>query len=245
MKFKYAVFDIDGVLCEEGKNVMKSSIQALKKLEDKKIKILYASGKHPWYTTGGLRFSGLLRNDTIVIGENGGNVFFPKEKRTHLYSKYMKDVEIIRGDFYEKCPDLIFENTVLWEEPKSTIFTLYPENAKIISSLESFLKERIEERDLDLYTIPHKDAVDVIQKGLNKAYALIYLEKNRYIDIKKTVAFGDGINDYEMLKEAGFPVTVSNAHEKIKDLVDKREGYISGSAYGEGVLDAVKFLLGE
>jgi len=245
MKFKYAVFDIDGVLCEEGKNIMKSSIQALKKLEDKKIKILYASGKHPWYTTGGLRFSGLLRNDTIVIGENGGNVFFPKEKRTHLYSKHMKDIEVIRKNFYEKCPDLIFEDTVLWEEPKSTIFTLFPKNKKVIFPLENFLKEIIKKKNLSLYTLSHKDAVDVIQKGLNKAYALIYLEKNRYMDIKKTVAFGDGINDYEMLKEAGFPVTVSNAHDKIKDLVGKRGGYISGSAYGEGVLDAVKFLLGD
>jgi HAD superfamily hydrolase (TIGR01484 family) len=245
MEFECAVFDIDGTLCEEGKNVMESSIQALKKLEEKKIKIVYASGKHPWYITGGLRFSGLLRNDTIVIGENGGNIFFPNEKGAHLYSKYIKDIEVIRKDFYKKYPDLIFEDTVLWEEPKSTIFTLFPENKKVIFSLENFLKEIIKKRNLNLYTLSHKDAVDVVQNGLNKAYALIYLEKNNYINIKKTVAFGDGMNDYEILKEVGFPVTVSNADENIKDLVAGRGGYVSEKTYGEGVLDAVKFLLGE
>ncbi|MEA1993511.1 MAG: HAD family hydrolase [Euryarchaeota archaeon] len=245
MKYEYAVFDVDGVMCKEDKNLSPHSIQAIHMLENKGINVFYASGKHPWYTTGGLRFSGLLKESTIVVGENGGHILFPKERRSHLYPDHREDVEHIREAFHTEYPALIYDGSVLWEEPKTTIFTLFPKNANVIPSLEGWLKEMIEKEGLHLYTIPHKDAVDVIPKGLSKAYALRYLEKKNYIKVKKTVAFGDGMNDYEMLKEVEFPVTVSNAHTEIKSLVKKRRGFIAEQSYGKGVLEAVENLIGE
>ena len=246
MKIEYAVFDIDGVLCKEGKNIMKSSIEAIKRLEQKKIKILYASGKHPWYITGGLTFSGLLKNDTIIIGENGGYIFFPREKKEYKCSeKHLEDIEVIKKEFYKEYPNLIFEGEYLWEEPKSTIFTLFVKKTKIVSDLENILKKEIEKMKLDLYTLKHKHSVDIVPNILNKAYALEELEKRSFINIKKTMAFGNDLNDHEMLKLVEFPIAVGNAKKFIKDTVRSRGGIVAKKYYGDGVLDIVNMILGD
>ncbi len=238
MRYKVCVFDIDGVLNPAGKAVQKESIKAVEMLEVQGLKISFASGKHPWYIMGGLVFSGLLREDTVIIGESGGHVFFPQKMESVLYTKYLQDVRKLRKTVYE---NQIFLNE-FWEEPKETSFTLFVRKKEKISEFADVLEGIITKEGSNLYVVRHVDAIDVMQKGQNKEIGLRVLCKRLSVSLDEMIAFGDGINDLEMLSSVGYPVAVANAVDEIKNAVKKREGYISKLKYGEGVLEAVNFL---
>lgn len=54
------------------------------------------------------------------------------------------------------------------------------------------------------------------------------------------MAFGDGLNDMDMLKEAGFAVAMENGRDEVKEIAD----YITCSNEQEGVAYAIeKFVL--
>jgi len=239
VKYRLCVFDIDGVLNPAGEPVQKESIRALEKLEAHGLKISFASGKHPWYITGGLVFSGLLREDTIVIGETGGHVFFPQQKKSILYTKYLQDVKNLKKIVHEKQ---VFTHE-FWEEPKETLFTVFPRDWDRIPQFENVLQKIIKEENLNLYIIAHVDALDTIQIGLSKRTGLEILCEHLNISLEEMIAFGDGMNDFEMLSCVGYPVAVANAVEEIKEVVKERGGYISESKYGEGVLEAVDYII--
>lgn len=237
--YKLCVFDIDGVLNPAGKPVQKESIQAIEKLEKQGLKISFASGKHPWYITGGLVFSGLLRKDTVVIGESGGHVFFPQSKEFVLYTKYLEDVIKLKETFYEKMAS----QYEFWEEPKETLFTLFLRRTEKIPKLADKLEKIIQNKILNLYIIRQVDAIDVMQMGLSKEVGLNVLCDHLNISLEEMAGFGDGMNDFEMLSCVGYPVAVANAVDEIKNLVEKRGGYTSKSKYGKGVLEAVNHLI--
>lgn len=239
MAYKLCVFDIDGVLNPVGKPLQKESMKALKRLEEQGLRISFASGKHPWYIAGGLMFSGLLREDTIIIGESGGHVFFPQRMESVLYTKHLQDINKLKKLFYEKR---IF-SLEFWEEPKETSFTLFMKKPEKISEFVDTLEEIIQKEKLDLYIIKHLDAVDIIQKGLSKDVGLKVLCESLNISFEDIIGFGDGMNDLEMLSFVGYPVTVANAAGKIKEIVKERGGYISRLKYGEGVLEASDFII--
>lgn len=239
MKFQLCVFDIDGVLNPAGKPVQKESIEALEKLEEQKLRISYASGKHPWYITGGLVFSGLLRDDTIVVGEAGGHVFLPREKRQILYTKHLRDIKKLKKIFYEKQ---VFQHE-FWEEPKETLFSIFPRRSEKIPIFAEILQEIIQKENLKLYIVAHVDAIDAMQNGLSKQVGLEVLCKRLNVSLEEMIAFGDGMNDFEMLSCVGYPVAVANAKEKIKEVVRERDGYIAEQEYGKGVLEAVDFII--
>ncbi len=255
LKIKHAIFDIDGVLCKHGKNIMPESIDGINILNDKGVRVIYASGKHTWYITAGLSFSGLLKDNTIVIGENGGEIFYPHNFRVQRYERYLKDVKKLKKEFYKRylCNSelgLFFSHENysgnVWEEPKNTIFTIFPHDVKKTPTkiLKKLFDEIIKEKSLNLYSLYNIDSAEVIQNGLNKAYALNILKKSKIIDPLYSISFIDGLNDKEVAEWVHYPIAVSNAKKEIKEIVRKKRGYISKKPYGYGVLEAVNYLFG-
>ena len=239
MTYRLCVFDIDGVLNRAGEPVQKESIEALEKLEAQGLKISFASGKHPWYITGGLVFSGLLRKNTVVVGEAGGHVFFPQSKEFILYTKHIGDIKKLKEVFYEKYAS----THEFWEEPKETLFSVFPKNLERIPQFTEILQKIIEQENLDLYVIPHTDAIDAMQDGLSKEVGLRVISEYLKIPLEEMVGFGDGMNDLEMLSCVGYPVAVANAVDEIKRIVIERGGYLARLECGEGVLEAVNYLI--
>jgi len=62
--------------------------------------------------------------------------------------------------------------------------------------------------------------LELLPEGVSKGTAL--LEVLTLIDLptEQTIAIGDNLNDYEMLKLAGISAAVGNAHPKLKKIVD-------------------------
>lgn len=64
--------------------------------------------------------------------------------------------------------------------------------------------------------------IEISAKRINKSRALqILLDKIYDLEMKEVMAFGDNHNDIELLKNAGFGITVANATENAKIVADQ------------------------
>ena len=63
--------------------------------------------------------------------------------------------------------------------------------------------------------------LEVTNPGIDKAHTLDTLADKYNVDISQTLAFGDNLNDYQMLKLAGCGVAVDNALEEVKAISDE------------------------
>ena len=61
---------------------------------------------------------------------------------------------------------------------------------------------------------------------------------NNNIPIEDTIAFGDGLNDIEMLDVAGFSVAMGNAHEEAL----KQTKLITAHVDEDGLMSAMRYL---
>lgn len=86
------------------------------------------------------------------------------------------------------------------------------------------------------------DNVEINQIHANKGEALIALASHLGLRRDQTIAFGDGLNDLSMLKEAGIGVAMANACPEAKELAD----WIAPSCDENGVAAGIaKFCFGE
>lgn len=61
---------------------------------------------------------------------------------------------------------------------------------------------------------------EIIPKGIDKGRGIERICGYFGADLKDTIAFGDSMNDYEMMKKAGISVAMGNACEEIKKAAD-------------------------
>lgn len=84
----------------------------------------------------------------------------------------------------------------------------------------------------------HEQAVDMLDAEGSKARGIREAAAKLGIDMKDTMAFGDGLNDIEMMKAVGFGVAVGNAHPDLKAVAD----YVCPSVDEDGVYNGLKAL---
>ncbi|WP_250147394.1 HAD hydrolase family protein, partial [Escherichia coli] len=82
-------------------------------------------------------------------------------------------------------------------------------------------------------------SIDLIIPGVHKANGLRQLQKLWGIDDSEVVVFGDGGNDIEMLRQAGFSFAMENAGSAVVAAAK----YRAGSNNREGVLDVIDKVL--
>jgi Cof subfamily protein (haloacid dehalogenase superfamily) len=75
--------------------------------------------------------------------------------------------------------------------------------------------------------------------GVSKASGLEFLAERLGFSRERTIAFGDGENDVELLEWAGYGIAVDNAHERVKAAAD----WICPPAAAEGVAQVLEALL--
>ncbi|WP_408922817.1 HAD family hydrolase [Corynebacterium tuberculostearicum] len=63
--------------------------------------------------------------------------------------------------------------------------------------------------------------LDVMAAGVNKGVALHTMAELLSVPMSRTAAFGDFLNDYELLREAGTAIAMENAHPKLKEIADR------------------------
>ena len=106
-----------------------------------------------------------------------------------------------------------------------------------LDQLQVEMKRRFGPRLYISKSLPHflEFASPEVTKGSGLAFAAARLGFSR----ERTVAFGDGENDVELLEWAGYGVAVANAHERVIAVAD----FVCPSVDEEGVAQVVEALL--
>lgn len=77
---------------------------------------------------------------------------------------------------------------------------------------------------------------DVVERDASKAKGLMRLCRFYGIDRKNTVAFGDSMNDYEILQEAGIGIAMGNSVDALKAVAD----YVTDDISQDGIWKACR-----
>ena len=106
-----------------------------------------------------------------------------------------------------------------------------------LDALRPRLEQRFGERLYIAKSLPY--FLELASPTISKGSGLAFVAEHIGFSAERTIAFGDGENDLELLDWAGFGIAVENADERLKARAD----WICPSAEAEGVAEALEALL--
>ncbi len=84
----------------------------------------------------------------------------------------------------------------------------------------------------------HNFWYDIVVKGISKSLGMEALLKHFDKTWSDVIAFGDSMNDYEIMADAGFSVAMGNASPKVKEIAD----FITDNIDKDGIAKAIEKL---
>lgn len=215
---KVICFDVDGVTIKKGTEIeekgtelrIKTNILEPRILEKiKKLKkyfhITINSGRSSMYLYK--VYSDILWDNASLISEIG--IFILYKGILHQSFQF-SDYELATlKKIYEKLKPLAESNTLVRGfEPKQFLITLHCSAA--ITNVDKIITECDSQKEF--YCWWNGEAYDICPKRFNKGAGLKKLTELLGVDIKQTLAIGNGINDKDMTDLAGIGVTTDISH---------------------------------
>jgi Cof subfamily protein (haloacid dehalogenase superfamily) len=108
---------------------------------------------------------------------------------------------------------------------------------KALDGLEVRLKARFDGRLFLSKSLPY--FLELASPEVTKGTGMAFLAEHLGVSAERTVAFGDGENDVELLEWAGYAVAVANAHDRVLAVAD----FVCPPAAEEGVAAVLEAFL--
>lgn len=236
---KLIVTDMDGTFLNSQYEVSPDFPQIYQELKKRNILFVPASGRQ---MPGITQYFTEIENEIGFIAENGGYVIYKNEelfadKLDHQFIvEIIKTIREIPGaravlsakrKAYYESEDEAFVNyftryytenqkvddlTLEVDDDAFKIAIYHPEGSEknIYPYLKHFENENLE------VVVSGKCWVDIMNRNINKGKALEIIQKKLNILPSETMAFGDYMNDIEMLKNSKFSYAMQNAHPVVK-----------------------------
>ena len=254
MNKKIAFFDIDGTLLNHDKELPVETIQVIKELQQAGVYCAIATGRAPFM------FKDIRETLNIdsYVSFNGQYVVF-EGRPVYKNPLSIDHLKILFAEAQKNNHPMVFmnheemkashsEQHYINESLGSLHFT-YPEidstfynKTDLYQSLLFCEGEEIEKyRKLNLdfdYIRWHQFSCDVLPKGGSKAEGIKQMIESAGVALEDTYAFGDGLNDIEMIREAGTGVAMGNAVPETKAVSD----YVTSDVNEGGLVKAIKEL---
>ncbi|MDD1679463.1 MAG: phosphoglycolate phosphatase [Methanomicrobiales archaeon] len=221
---KALVCDIDGTLTDTQRRVDTGAIGCIRKLVDRGVEVVLASGNTSCFMDALCRMIG---TSGTFIAENGGVYRIGFDGSLHLdgdQSRCWEAFRILETHFRERgtslqlysdryrFTDLAFGRTVSAKEVKEVL------------------------SGMPIKIVDTGYAIHLQVPEVNKGTALVRLAPEIGLSSDDFLAIGDSVNDLEMLSEAGTGVAVANANPRARDIAD----WVTQKKYGEGVVEAIQ-----
>lgn len=258
---KLIASDIDGTLVPDGGNELNPELyDVILKLRAKGIQFAAASGRQ-WLSIESI-FEPIkekvfyLSDNGAYVGCHGRSLYVnPIERETVM--DMVQDVRNMAGLDIMICgPDVIYTETDNQEFLDWMIngYKFHVKQVEDLTKVESeFIKVSVYRKtDVEAHTrvLRQKYAdrlkmtiagdmwLDCMRPGINKGQAVKLLQDSLGIKPEETMAFGDQLNDIEMLKQAYYSFAVGNAREEVKAAARFR----TDTNVNDGVLKILKLL---
>lgn len=251
---KLLFFDIDGTLYDSNKTLPIKAKKAVFQAKENGHEVMIATGRAPFMIRDVLKeleidsyicfngqfivYQNKVIHDAGIDPEQLKMVSDFAEKRNHpmVYMNAEKMISSITYHPYveESINSLKFSHPVFEKD--------FHINQKIYQALvfctieeEEAYKETFSRLKFVRW---HRVSADILPSGASKATAIEYLCEKLNVEIADTIAFGDGLNDIEMLETVGFGVSMGNGHEETL----KRADYVTAHVDENGLALAMKYL---
>ena len=266
---KLIAIDMDGTLLNSKKELLDETKQYFKNFHNKNTETLLVlcTGRPETGIRPYLKDLGYLEENHYIISQNGANIYesqtgkrvmdaFLDSKAIQKWIELGKKhgVSVMGGgvDYYY-CFD---QEPTEWMEFDTKIVSVQLKRISIEESLNTdFYKlllmgdeEQLNEfetfipevwRDEFYVVRSQKYLVEVLKKGVNKAYGLEQLARELNIEPSEIAAIGDAANDIEMLEYAGLAIAMGNASEEVKSISD----IVTDTNENNGVIKAIDKLI--
>jgi len=127
-------------------------------------------------------------------------------------------------------------NLLEWlHEPPTKLVAI--NDPKVLDELKRSMLARFDGRLYISKSLPY--FLEFASPDVTKAAGLDFLAQRVGFSQERTVAFGDGENDIELVDWAGYGVAVANAHERVKEVAD----FVCPSVDEEGVAQVLEAFL--
>ncbi|XJZ25697.1 Cof-type HAD-IIB family hydrolase [Bacillota bacterium Lsc_1132] len=235
MNYKVVILDIDGTILPHGRKVTHATKVAIQKLRENKIKVVIATGRAPYFSKTIVQETGV---DSMVFF-NGAYAFHEGKEifKNAIEKKILNKIHQLAGKRQHPLTFLGGTSFKATDISHPFVIEAYmhdpwkPELAPVQYWMEQdiyqlFLhcdteeerhyQEQIPELDFRRWSSIGAKTCDVNLLNSNKAAGLTKLLEKMGIAPDEAVAFGDGLNDMEMLSLVGMGVAMGSARDEVK-----------------------------
>ena len=175
----------------------------------------------------------LARETIAVLGEEGFHVNCYVDDELYV-DEVTPEAERYAG--FQNLPLHEVGDLAAWlSAPPTKLVAI--DDPDVLDGLEARMKARFDGRLYISKSLPF--FLEFASPEVTKGSGLGFLAEHLGFTRERTVAFGDGENDVELLEWAGFGVAVANAHPRVLAVAD----WVCPSAAEEGVARVVEALL--
>lgn len=246
--YKAVISDLDGTLLNSKHEISEYSKEIIKAIIKKGIKFIIATGRHH---KDAMCFKKQLGADSFLISANGSVVHDYKNKaiinhtipknfvdyflelnlkedimqNVFTFDSWYVNVDVPEINEYHKesgfLPDVVNLNEI--KRDNVSKFTYISSDIETINELEKKLKDDKNIADKINITASLDMCLEIMGKGISKGKAISEILEKEGIKLQETIAFGDGLNDKEMLEIVGKGIVMGNASEKLKKALPNNE----------------------
>ncbi|OZU90465.1 hydrolase Cof [Virgibacillus indicus] len=254
MNRKIVFFDIDGTILNEKKQIPASAKQAITKLQENGAYVAIATGRAPFM------FETIRKELGIesYVSYNGQYVVFEGEV---VYNNPLGQEELTK--LYQQSSENNFPMVFMTEDHMWASVADHPYITESFGSLKFnypkvnpnlkndnkiyqallFCEKESEEKiaaqhNSFRFVRWHDLSCDVLPGGGSKAVGVEKLIEASGLNITDSFAFGDGLNDMEMIEEVGTGIAMGNAVSELKSIAD----YVTDDVGNDGILKGLKHL---
>ncbi|MED4531329.1 HAD family hydrolase [Metabacillus fastidiosus] len=255
--FKLLFLDIDGTTLRPDDTIENSTKEAVAAVQEKGVGVFLATGR-PLHEISDIAKE--LNIDSF-IGYNGA---FALHNKKEIINAPMNEQAV---QFFIKTAKELGHEIVMYTEEKNVFTTLETEkikqfiqtfhlrknelyNPEVTSHILGMTLMNIKETELKQYENAYnihlsqvnvegmRDCYDVIRDSVNKGSAIQAVLKHLNVEKQSSIAFGDGMNDKEMLTNVGESFAMGNAHPDLFAYAKHKTTSVTNS----GIYNGLKLL---
>jgi hypothetical protein len=254
---KLIATDMDGTLLDDDKNIPENFSEVLAKLNEKKVCFVIASGRS--FCSLKVPLADYVDSLTMIC-DNGA--YIAEKGKAVKVSVMPHDAVVDMINFCEenKLTVLLCGKNGTWHnasnDKQHKEIGIYYNNQVKLNRLADFDDDIFKLAIFDSNGMEHgaypkiaakygKDFnvqlsgqywVDIMNKGVTKGDALRSIQNRLGINYEETMAFGDYLNDLELLENAYYSFAMQNSHELIKSTAN----FFTGSNNDNSVMKEIK-----
>lgn len=251
---KLISFDLDMTLLDHAVyKIPDSALLAIAGLKKAGHKIAIASGRD-MFNVHGVPFLDIVKPDAVVslngchvVADNTllfHHIFDPdlKERLFRFCEKKQYSIGLTKGDEdYYINPDYVDEmDRIRWGEifrnhkDAHEILNMDVHTMIYIGTKEGAMDIAAHFPELNLPFFSGEWGADIVEKTMNKAVGVSKICEYYNISMRDVIAFGDAMNDAQLITQAGLGIAMGNANPKLKELAD----YVTDDIDKDGVWNA-------